>query len=637
MRRLNRGLFQVAMSKSRVALENEEVATGEKTEPTEATAVSATDNVEVTVKLETPEGATVEKTETAVEVPAVASDVTPAVAEVKPEAAVEPTTTEVAQSDADKIKALEAEIARLKAGAVVTEDNTPDVVAEPAVTPTTEPAVDAAPEVPAEETKTEATVTEGETAVVKDAGGEVVATIETTETGTTVVTGETKVEVTQTEDKVAVDVTVVATESATISAEDMIVIETDGETAEVEISDAVDVAEDTAELIEECDDAEEAAMTLESFAEIASSAASNGGLDSHSARLLKVATEHIYSHMGMGKALGIPSMESFEIPGARISATAIALEDIREQAKKIWAAIVEGIKKAVEWVKEFISKILSANARIASRAEKLQAAAAKMSGAPKTKVVGNGALVKSLVLGGKIPSDLAGETKKVVDFFFNSMGERTTGTIVKSIDTIRQIKNTTDAEKVEAMVFDAIKSVTGGSLQYNNVSASVAAKVGVSEPPAGTSISMSPRFPGEQVVWAYIPSTVDTISSFRTGIGIDSSKDRIDDKTMVITLTPAQISNVSKVALSYVAVSEKYKELQKSLEEITKVIATFMSAASAGQGIDNGAPFFKTVGSAMKAIRHLMKGIHQPAAVVASRVVNASLNLAMESAKQYSA
>jgi hypothetical protein len=659
MRRINRGLFQLAIKQ--VALENEEVSAVEETRPvTEVTA--ATDNVEVTVKVESTEVATVEKTDKLEEAPATASEVVPAtqdaVAEVT-EVTPEEKPAEVVTDAQKRISELEAEIARLKSGEVVaTEDEvTVDTAAAAvdttaAATAVADTAVDAtapattdaiavtdtATTVTAEETPAQTTVAEGETAVVKDAAGETVATVTTTDSVTTVTTAETVVEVVQTEDKVAVEVTVLDTPS--ISAEDMTVIETDGERTEVEIQDAVDNAEDTAELMEECDDAEDTAMVLESFVEIAASAASNGGLDIHGARILKVAAEHIYSHMGMGKALGIPAMESFNIDEARVSATSIALEDIREQAKKIWAAVVEGVKKAIQWVQEFVTKIFNANAHIKARAEKLLAASEKMTGMPKAKTVGNATLVKSLTLGGKVPSNLAGEVKKAVDFFEGSANSHVAETISNVIKAIEQAKTTADADKAEAMVLAAISTVTGKGLQYNNVANSLGARVGVAEAPDGTSISMTQRFLGEQVVWAYIPKSTDAVASFRSGIGIDPNTSKVAEDAQANVLTPAQIADVAKVALAFVETSKAYSAFQKDIgmwsDGVAKVIGTMAAADAFGKG-EGTAAKMKGVLSSLKTIRHLIKGIHQPAAVVASRVVSASLNLATESAKQYDA
>lgn len=647
MRRLNRGLFQVAMSS--VTLENEEVITPVEstaevtaTDDTSTEVTTAVDNVEVTVKVETEGTATVEKTDGS-------EDTTATVA-----AAAEVTETPVEEnSTAKRIKELEAELAMLKESEKpATEDNAVDTVSDSVDTPTevaaevpTETTTETPTEVvetPVEEPKTEVAVAEGEAAVVKDDTGEVVATVETTETSTVVTTDEVTVEVTQVADTVEVEVTVQPTEEPVISSEDMVVIETDGQETEIEVQDAVDVAEDTAELVSEVDEAEEAAMTLESFAEIAESASNNGGLDAHGARLLKVATEHVYNHMNLGRAVGIPAMESFDIPGARVSATSIAMEDIREQAKRIWQAVLEGIKKAMEWIQEFVSKIFSANARIKSRAEKLLAASDKMSGSPKSKMVGDARLFKSLMAGGKVSSSLLVSVKKTVDFFATTIDGRDYDTLKSAISALPNAVNAANAEKAEEAVFSIIDKVAGKGLEFNNVASSVAARVGVEGAPEGTSISMTQRFPGEQVVWAYKPSTVNSIASFRSGIGIDSGS-KVAEDAMVSTLTPVQIAEVSKVALMYVTVSEKYKDLQASLSEITKEASKFIATISSTynqldkddtSGDTKAA--FKSLLPTIRATRQLVKGIHQPAAVVASRVVNAALNLATESAKQYS-
>lgn len=692
MRRLNRGLFQVTMSK--VALENDEVVPAEtavadavETPATDTATVTAaevptdTGTVEVTVTVDTQEPVVIEKTETA-ETPEVTTTVSAEVTE--PVEAPTTTGTDVVKTDTvaeegvtgaligaaagmaggpvggavaghfaeKKIKELEAEIARLKKqGRPATEDNDADsevtttsvvdetpVVTEPTETPVAVPegasaVVDETPA--AEPTKTEETVSEGETVLVKTEGGEVVATINTTETGTTVSTSEVTVEVEKTGDSTSVEVTVTPDETSAISTEDLTVIETDGNQTEVEIQDAVDCAEDTAELVSEIDEAEEAAMTLESFADIAAAAASNGGLDSNGARLLKVATEHIYNHMSLGKAVGIPAMESFEIPGARASATTIALEDIREQAKKVWQAIVNGIKKAAEWIMEFVKKILSANQRIKARAEKLLAVKDKLLSSPKASKVGNGALVKTLIVGGRVPSNMSAEVKKAVDFFFRTVGSRSVEAMINAVDMIAAAKTTDNVEKAEKLVFDGMEAVIGGSLQFNNVANSIGAKMGVEEAPEGTSISMSTRFAGEQAVWAYIPKTVKAISSFRSGICMDTtSVSKIADTAKANTLSPSDIIGVANEALKFVEISKEFEKLMGPINDVTKKIAVVVTSIS--NTTDTQEARLETMIPALRAIRNMVKGLHQPAAVVTARVVNAALNLATESAKQYS-
>jgi hypothetical protein len=675
MRRLNRGLFQVAMSQ--VALEDEEVIptevvsatadtatvdavtpVAEVSVPTETPAevVTAVDNVEVTVKVVTDGAASVEKTESST-TDEVTTDTPTEVTDITDGTVAVPSVETV--SAEDRIKALEAEIAMLKEGVrPTTEDNVADVTTTtdevpvstdvaipaaevPVVTDTTV-ATDTIAVPPTEETKTETSIADGEaaTVLVKDDAGEVVATVNTTDDTTTVTAGETTVEVTQVGDKVEVEVTVTPEETPAevpaVAVEDMVIIETDGNEVEIEIQDAVDCAEDTAELVGEVDEAEDAAMALESFVEITKSAAANGGLDEHGARLLKVATEHIYEHMGLGKAVGIPAMESFRVDGARATATTIAMEDIVGQTKKIWAAVVEGVKKAAEWIWDFVKKILSANSRIKARAEKLLAASEKMSGTPKAKMVGDASMVKALTTGGRVPTNLAAEVKKAVDFFAGTTDGRTFKAIWDTLDVVKQATTTGDADKAEAMVLEAISTIAGKGLQFNNVAKSLGAKVGIPEAPAGTSISMSARFCGEQVVWAYMPSSVQAITSFRSGIGIDATTVKIADSAQANTLTAVQIADVAKQALAFVEASKKFEELQAPLKQLTSIVSQTLIINTSTDN-DPKASAFKAVIPVLRTIRHLVKGIHQPAAVVATRVVNASLNLAAASVAQYTA
>ncbi len=654
MRRLNRGLFQLA-------LENEEVRTQEtpaEDVPSEAAADAPRAEVpavEVTVQVEVPGEAEVVKTETG-------------------EAAARETAraeTAVATEDEEARARAEAETREAARAETPAETPSSEVPAEAPVEdarPVEEPS-EAAPEVPAEvpaeepavpaETREAAraeapvaeepsraevsaepareastTVAEGETAEVKNAEGETVATVETSGETTTIETAGTEVVVSQTEDgRVSVDVTVAADEAPAVATEDMVVIETDGERAEVEISEAVDVAEDTSELDAEIDGAQDAAVALEALAEVVQAAAGNGGLDVHGARLVKIATEHIYDHMGLpsGRTSSIVAMESFEVPGLRASATSVALEDIKENAKKIWAAIVEGIKKAAAWVMEFIQKIMTANGRIKARAEKLLQATEGMSGSPKEKQVGDAKLVRSVAVNGKVPANLAAELKKVVDFFAGTVSDKTVMSLRSVERAMSSAKTEQDAEKLQDEIRTAITAIAGKGLAHK-VSNGLGEKAGVAAAPQGTSISMSPTFLGEQVVWAYMPESIEAITNFRSGIGVGQS--RIGDDAKATVLSANQIADIAKVALQYVDASEKYKEVQAQVEKLSAVFAGQMAGYSAATQ-DNG--HFKNMMNAMKAVRQLIKGIHQPAGVVAARAVNASLDLATASAKQYGA
>lgn len=647
MRRLNRGLFQLA-------LENEVPAQTETEEGRRAAAPTEAAPAEV---------APVEEA-----APAAAAEV---VVEVKTdgEAQVEQTGGEAAAAPAAEVPA-EGEGARAEA-AVATEDEetaraaaaaeveaAAEVPAEPAAEVPAEPAAEPAVEVPSEPAAAEApaeaapAAAEGETVEVKNDNGETVAEVTTGE-GTTVVSTDAPAEITVTETAEGVDVRVqvdataegareaarepvaaeAPAEEPAIAAEDLVEIVADGETAEVEISDAVDVAEDTAELVAEVDEAEEAAVALEALAEVAEIAAQQGGLDANGARLLKISTEHIYSHMGLGKAMGIPAMESFEIPGARASATTIALEDIKEQAKKVWEAIINGIKQAAAWLQEFVGKLISANARTKARAEKLLEATKSMDGAPKEKTISDAKLFASVVVVGRQPSNVAAEVKKVVDFFGSVVNSRTAQALAGVEQAILEAVSTKKADQVEDKVREAIVAVVGKGLQHK-VSGKLASDAGIGAAPAGTSISMTPSFLGNQVVWAYMPESVEAISSFRSGIGtyaVNAGEGKLN------VLAPAQIAAVAKEALAYVEAAEGYKAVQDQVKKLSNSLAVQLARGAQGLAEGGAAAQAKSILNAIKAARHLAKGIHQPAGVVAARAVNAALNLAVASARQYGA
>lgn len=702
MRRLKRGLFQIA-------LENEEVARGETrpaaderpagseepaarvaaevpagepaaaerpaAERPAAEVTAAAGEVEVRVQVETEGSAEVVKTgegeRAAAEVPAEAAATdaeraaaaAPADAEraavateddetAREAAAAEEAAREVAEAGAgeggeaaerpagEPEAAAAAEVPAERPAAEVPAEAAPEVrpverpvarpsaaAERPAAGRTAADAIAAEPAAAAEEPAArEASVAAGEEVQVRNEAGQTVATVETTREGTTVATDEVQVRVSQDEaGRVAVDVKVDGDAAPVIAEEDLVVIETDGETADVEIQEAVDVAEDTAELVDEVDDAEEAAVALEALADVARSAAENGGLDIHGAQLLKIATENIYSHMGLGKAMGIPAMESFEVPGARVSATSIALEDISEQAKKIWEGIVAGIKQAIAWIQEFVQKIFTANGRIEARAKKILAAGEALKRPLEGDSVGDAKLARALTINGKIPGNLSAEIKKTVDFFAQTVDGKTAAGLKSVMDAIKGAAASDNAGKVEDTVRAAIQTIVGKGLGHK-LSAGMGAKVGVAEAPAGTSISMSATFPGEQVVWAYMPETVEAITSFRSGVGVGASK--IGDNTKLRPLNKAQIIEVAKAALAYVEAARGYDAIQEQVKALNALTSLSLSSGVAQGNADNK---FKAILPALKAARHLIKGIHQPAGVVASRVVNASLTLAAAS------
>ena len=131
------------------------------------------------------------------------------------------------------------------------------------------------------------------------------------------------------------------------------------------------------------------AETLTAIADTLEETEQEGGADPVTAQVAQVAVEAIYARLGI-KTPAMHSMESFGDKATRQSATHLSVESIRENAAKLWKAIVELFQRVKTSVVAFLKALFSANERAIKRAEKLKAAAAEAKGAPKEETVTGG-------------------------------------------------------------------------------------------------------------------------------------------------------------------------------------------------------------------------------------------------------
>lgn len=109
---------------------------------------------------------------------------------------------------------------------------------------------------------------------------------------------------------------------------------------------------------------------LESMRDLMAISADNGGMDRYSASIVSVAVGHMYSTVGI-KASSMPSLESFNDPENCTYSTKMVMEGIVEGISKIWKIIIEAIRKSIQWVKDFFSKIFGTNKKIEERAKEI--------------------------------------------------------------------------------------------------------------------------------------------------------------------------------------------------------------------------------------------------------------------------
>lgn len=232
-------------------------------------------------------------------------------------------------------------------------------------------------------------------------------------------------------------------------AEPVVVVEEPiGDNAESLETDLIEVAEteaDVASADEEIADTVEAADDLEEVAAALESAALNGGIDKHSAAVVKVAVGKLYKQAGV-RANAMPAMEAFSGPNTRIRATELALEDIKEKIVKIWQAIVAQIVRAIAWMKDFFEKVFVAARKLKERALKLKdrakQVASKASGKKDGDDFESDKIAGALAINGTVPADVAKSLeslKKVAEEIFGGeqMGVAMTDAAVKSVDTIK--------------------------------------------------------------------------------------------------------------------------------------------------------------------------------------------------------
>lgn len=425
-------------------------------------------------------------------------------------------------------------------------------------------------------------------------------------------------------------------EAPAVSEEDLAVIETDGEDTAKELAGADEVAQANDEISDEVETVEGAQAALESIQEILHVARQNGGLDKNGARLANNFANYAYQTIGVKRPLAMPAMESFDVAGSRATATGIAMEDIKEQIKKIWDMIVKGVQQAGTWIAEFVQKVLSANARMKSRAEKLLQVAEGLEGAPKQTQVGSAALVVAMSVGSGPSKNVASDLAAVNKFASEAASSKT-------VNTLRDVERELDKEYDRVFssaskgedasgdfegVRKAIVAIVGQGLKANTDGQ----QLGAPAAPEGTDLFTSPVFLGNASVWAHVPNDVASISKFKSGIAAKDTEAK--DGATLVALNGAQIKAVAQEVLNYVKISEEYNAVQESVKSLTawyvKKLGSAVQVADMTDGI-------RAYISAIKGARMLIKGIHQPAMQLAAKANNSALDYAAASAKAYNA
>lgn len=188
-------------------------------------------------------------------------------------------------------------------------------------------------------------------------------------------------------------------DSAEVTADDYDVsgdAESGDDTAEAAVADAgeaeaeVDAAEDAT------DQLEESAQGLEAIYDFLRDAQQKGGLSRQAAQAVSIAVEAYTKPLGYDEPI-MPSLEHFGADAARLKATNLSLESVKETLKKAWEAVKKFIIKIWDKVVNFVKRLFSAAERLKQRGEKLSKI--KLNGKAKNATIDAKGLARKVAIG----------------------------------------------------------------------------------------------------------------------------------------------------------------------------------------------------------------------------------------------
>lgn len=136
------------------------------------------------------------------------------------------------------------------------------------------------------------------------------------------------------------------------------------ESAMLEVQEQSFEGEEQADQVDTAVDVSEA---LAEYQEVLTDVAGQGGLSTESLQILNIGLKYCYSQVGLSNTS--VSMEGYT---SRKDLTNAAMESIAEKAGTLFKAIVEAIKRGIQWLVEFFKNIFSSTKRMQARAAKLK-------------------------------------------------------------------------------------------------------------------------------------------------------------------------------------------------------------------------------------------------------------------------
>lgn len=377
------------------------------------------------------------------------------------------------------------------------------------------------------------------------------------------------------------------------------------EAPENDMAEAADAENDIKRAEDEVDNAAGVADRLDQVADRVEETLPEGGMSEADAGALEVAVEGLIATTGIriSKRKLFPSLENFADPKDRVIATRATMESIREGASKLWQAILNGLKKAYEFVQRFIDSIIASSKGLQRRCEALLKAVPSSSGDQADKIKGNALLVSgSKALGGE--ELVTAYEKHVGEEVFKKDRLGGAKEVFAALEKALEAGDSTD-------VYNKVREETYGIYTLTDIGAKVQEKPAFKAPEGALVEELV--FPiGNKSLFAVLQGNTDkegTLAARMAGIGASKSfmgattgaaEVKVDEVTPV---TADQVKKLVKAVLdhlkTYDALGKQVGEFKNASADISKKIEAAGKKASAEEGKQDD----KTLtGSAMLSI-----------------------------------
>lgn len=414
------------------------------------------------------------------------------------------------------------------------------------------------------------------------------------------------------------------------------VVEPIGDNAESLETDLIEVADDLTGAEQEAAETEEAVEVVEALESIRDSlaiSAANGGLDRHAAAAIGTATDYMYKRVGMKKK-SMLSLESFGGTSTRVGATQLTMEALSEDIKKIWASIIAAFEKAIQWAKDFYTKVFVSYEKLGKRAEELSKKATDVKGEMGEKEIENARLVKSLNVDGKVGSEIIEGAKQLIAVAKSLAGANNAAEAEKIAGVFEASK--TDEEFLEKFELESNAAFVPEGSDVSNPE-----EAGFAAPKEGLTIVRGKELPGGRAIVGRVNKETlkgkAAVAAVGGATGRGVTLGAFNSKAAEVTAKAVPTLNKENAIAVANAVSEIAKAGTEYKSKIEAVTAAKKKLVEASKKVANGTDGVK---SAKTVASSLASTIDQPAASINVYMLNtgkALLDYVEESLKQFKA